>query len=92
MTEKYADICAKNFLMLIKRALYDVVWQRLAPGKAVILLGPRQAGKSTILNEVGLASRLKVLRLDCDDAASKASVFQITCSSIALPGKSSLPS
>lgn len=39
--------------MLIQRALYQKILQRLAPGKAVILLGPRQAGKSTILEEIG---------------------------------------
>lgn len=55
--------------MLIHRTLFDTILQRLAPGKAVILLGPRQAGKSTILNEVGRLSTLKVKRLDCDDAA-----------------------
>lgn len=55
--------------MLIRRTLFDTILQRLAPGKAVILFGPRQAGKSTILDEVGRHSTLKVRRLDCDDAA-----------------------
>lgn len=54
--------------MLIPRALYSTILSRLAPGKAVIVLGPRQAGKSTILEEIGKQSSLKVLRLDCDDA------------------------
>ncbi|MEI6411021.1 MAG: ATP-binding protein [Bacteroidota bacterium] len=54
--------------MLIKRDLYKTIEQRLSPGKAVILFGPRQAGKSTILSEIGQHSTLKVLRLDCDDA------------------------
>lgn len=55
--------------MLIPRILFETISQRLAPGKAVILLGPRQAGKSTILNEIGRLSTLKVRRFDCDDAA-----------------------
>jgi len=55
--------------MLIPRILYNTILQRLAPGKAVILLGPRQAGKSTILNEIARTSTQKVLRLDCDDTA-----------------------
>jgi predicted AAA+ superfamily ATPase len=54
--------------MLIPRTLYSTISSRLAPGKAVIVLGPRQAGKSTILEEIGKQSSLKVLRLDCDDA------------------------
>jgi hypothetical protein len=54
--------------MLIPRTLYNTILQRLSPGKAVILFGPRQAGKSTILNEIGKQSGLQVLRLDCDDA------------------------
>ena len=55
--------------MLIQRALYAKILERLSPGKAVILLGPRQAGKSTILEEIGRQSTQKVLRLDCDDSA-----------------------
>ena len=55
--------------MLIQRALYSKILERLSPGKAVILLGPRQAGKSTILEEIGRQSTEKVLRLDCDDSA-----------------------
>lgn len=55
--------------MLIQRTLYPKILQRLSPGKAVILLGPRQAGKSTILEEIGRQSTQKVLRLDCDDSA-----------------------
>lgn len=54
--------------MLIPRTLYSTILSRLAPGKAVIVLGPRQAGKSTILDEIGKQSTLKILRLDCDDA------------------------
>jgi uncharacterized protein len=55
--------------MHIPRTLYNTILQRLAPGKAVILLGPRQAGKSTLMEEVARNSTLKVLRLDCDDAS-----------------------
>jgi predicted AAA+ superfamily ATPase len=54
--------------MLVERDLYKTIEQRLAPGKAVIIFGPRQAGKSTILDQIGQNSTRKVLRLDCDDA------------------------
>lgn len=48
--------------------MLKTVEERLAPGKAVILLGPRQVGKSTILDQVARRSSLRVKRLDCDDA------------------------
>ncbi len=55
--------------MQIKRVLYDKISERIAPGKAVIVLGPRQSGKSTILDAIATQSTLRTLRLDCDDAA-----------------------
>lgn len=58
--------------MYIQRALQEAIESRLTPGKAVILLGPRQAGKSTLLEEVSRRSNLKVRRLDCDDAQVRA--------------------
>ncbi len=58
--------------MHIKRVLMETIEKRLSPGKAVLLLGPRQAGKSTILDEVARHSVLKVKRLDCDDSAVRA--------------------
>ncbi|MFN0016364.1 MAG: ATP-binding protein [Saprospiraceae bacterium] len=54
--------------MFINRSMLATVEERLAPGKAVILLGPRQVGKSTILDQVARRSTLRVKRLDCDDA------------------------
>jgi len=53
--------------MYINRVLLKTVEDKMAPGKAVILMGPRQSGKSTILEEVARNSRLRVRRLDCDD-------------------------
>jgi uncharacterized protein len=55
--------------MYLNRILLKTIEAKLTPGKAVILLGPRQAGKSTILDEIARNSTLKVRRLDCDDAA-----------------------
>jgi uncharacterized protein len=50
--------------------LYETIRQRLMPGKAVIIFGPRQAGKSTILRQVAQHSSItKVRAFDCDDAA-----------------------
>jgi uncharacterized protein len=54
--------------MHIARSIYDKVHERLNPGKAVIIFGPRQAGKSTIMEEIARTSNFKIRRLDCDDA------------------------
>ncbi|MFN0034654.1 MAG: ATP-binding protein [Saprospiraceae bacterium] len=55
--------------MFINRVLLKTVEDKIEPGKAVILLGPRQSGKSTIMNEVARHSTLRVKRLDCDDSS-----------------------
>jgi predicted AAA+ superfamily ATPase len=55
--------------MRIPRILFNTIVQRLAPGKAIIVMGPRQAGKSTLLEAVGRQMQLKTRRFDCDDAA-----------------------
>jgi hypothetical protein len=52
----------------INRTLLKTIEEKLVPGKAVILLGPRQAGKSTILAEVARRSSWRTRQLDCDDA------------------------
>lgn len=53
---------------MIPRSLFPIIQERLTPSKAIILLGPRQAGKSTLLAAVARNSGLKTLHLDCDDA------------------------
>ncbi|MEZ4829763.1 MAG: AAA family ATPase [Bacteroidia bacterium] len=58
--------------MYIDRVLLKTVEEKLVPGKAVLILGPRQVGKSTLLDEVARRSNFRVLRLDCDDAAVRA--------------------
>lgn len=38
--------------MVIKRALHDIIEQRLFKGKAILLFGPRQSGKSTLIEKI----------------------------------------
>jgi uncharacterized protein len=51
----------------IKRALHGPLKERCFQGKALILLGPRQVGKTTLV-EALLAGRADVLRLNGDEA------------------------
>ena len=53
--------------MHIHRHLLDLVQNRLGEGKAVILMGPRQAGKSTLLAELVKTTDRKYVWLDCDE-------------------------
>lgn len=56
----------------INRDLLQKIQEKITPGKAVIVLGPRQCGKSTLIHAVAERSALKVLKLDCDDSAVRA--------------------
>ncbi len=52
---------------MIKRQLEDVIPGRIGSGKAIIVLGPRQTGKTTLLQ--GIASGIgRHLLIDCDDS------------------------
>ena len=52
---------------MIKRKLQSVILDRLFKGKAIILLGPRQTGKTTLLREVVKGLNHKVMWLDADE-------------------------
>jgi len=50
---------------MIKRTLYDIVSKRLFKGKTILIIGPRQVGKTTLIREV--LKGQKILFLDGDD-------------------------
>lgn len=52
---------------LLQRKLQQVVEDRMFKGKAIILVGARQVGKSTLFRQV-LMGKQDVLTLSCDDA------------------------
>lgn len=52
---------------LINRDLLETIVNKLNPGKAVMILGPRQVGKSTLIKTVAKQTSFKVQHLDCDD-------------------------
>jgi uncharacterized protein len=51
---------------MIVRKLETIIRQKLYTGKAIILLGPRQTGKTTLVKEI-LRSETDCLTLTCDD-------------------------
>lgn len=52
---------------MIKRKLEEVIANQLFNGKAIILVGPRQVGKTTLLREYIRRSDKQVLSLNCDE-------------------------
>ena len=52
---------------LLQRKLQQVIEDRMFKGKAIVLVGARQVGKSTLFRQI-LAGKQDVLTLNCDDA------------------------
>jgi len=52
---------------LIERAIYEQIMKNLFKGKAIIITGPRQVGKTTLLQAIMKESESKVLYLNCDE-------------------------
>ena len=52
---------------MINRTLENIIRKRLFQGKAIIILGPRQVGKSTLLQMLQSGLDKKVLNLNCDN-------------------------
>jgi hypothetical protein len=53
--------------MIIKRELEQLINARLYQQKAIVIVGPRQVGKTTLLNQVSQSSDKKILFLNCDE-------------------------
>lgn len=53
--------------MLIHRTLFEKAQQKLGTGKALIILGPRQTGKTTLLRELAAQTTKRYRWLDCDN-------------------------
>ncbi len=59
-------ICIKYDTM-IQRKILEQIKKNLFKGKTLILLGPRQSGKTTLLEMLSQEIKEKVLILDCDE-------------------------
>ena len=56
-----------NTMDMISRRLYGRIEEQLFKGKAIILVGPRQVGKTTLLQQLVSNSSRSVLSLNCDE-------------------------
>jgi predicted AAA+ superfamily ATPase len=52
---------------MVNRTLENIIHQKLFQGKAIIVLGPRQVGKSTLMQMLQPKLNKKVLHLNCDN-------------------------
>ena len=59
--------CISKADVRIERKLYKTITEQLFKGKVIILVGPRQVGKTTLLSELVRQSDKKVLSLNCDE-------------------------
>ena len=50
--DKFISLQCENDKSMIKRAMQNVISQRLFKGKAIVLIGARQVGKTTLLKEI----------------------------------------
>lgn len=53
---------------MIKRRLFDIITERLFKNKVILLFGPRQVGKTTLMKSIAEASKIPYLFLNGDDA------------------------
>ena len=52
---------------MIQRSILELIQKRLFKGKAIILIGPRQVGKTTLLNQLCKENKLEYLFFNGDD-------------------------
>lgn len=62
---------------LIKRQLHDIIEQDFFKGKAILLIGARQVGKSTLMNQILESHSEAILRLNCDDPEVRSTLTNI---------------
>ena len=60
-------LCIAKEMNMIERKLSKVIKEQLFRGKAIILVGSRQVGKTTLLGELVRQSDKRILSLNCDE-------------------------
>jgi len=76
---------------MISRIIQDQITQRMGKGKAILLVGPRQVGKSTLLKSIQKEQNQDTLLLNCDEPDIRHMLENVTTDQIkALIGKNKL--
>ena len=63
----FTYLCIVKEMNMIERKLSKVIKEQLFRGKAIILVGSRQVGKTTLLGELVRQSDKRILSLNCDE-------------------------
>lgn len=69
---------------MIHRALQPLLVSRMGTGKAIILIGARQVGKSTLFDEIVKELDSAVLTLNCDDPVVRETLSDISTANLRL--------
>ena len=64
--------------MMIQRQLENIITSKLFQKKALIIVGPRQVGKTTLLKEIISTSGKKTLYLNCDEPDMRERLESVT--------------
>jgi uncharacterized protein len=76
---------------LVIRAIYEQIIKNLFKGKAIIITGPRQVGKTTLLQTIMKESESKMLYLNCDEPDIRPMLENVSSTSLkALIGNNAL--
>jgi uncharacterized protein len=51
---------------MIKRSLEKIIWQKIGKGKAILILGARQTGKTTLIKKIDKESQTETLYMNAD--------------------------
>ncbi len=62
----FAAIFIERVCLMIDRTLANVIRSEFGRNKVIVILGPRQVGKTTLFSQIGLKGD-NILRLDCDN-------------------------
>ena len=76
---------------MIQRQLQATIKDRLFKGKAIILIGARQVGKSTLFSQIASTCNEPILNLNCDEPEVKETLTDINTSELkSLIGKNKI--
>ena len=75
-------------MTLVRRQLQQIIQERMFQGKAIVLIGARQVGKSTLFHQIleGMeyTASQQVLSLDCDDPETRSMLENMNLSELRL--------